>query len=63
MIKTKAAVLYEIGLPKPYSVSKPLKIEEVIIDEPGENELIVQVKECIFSFFGSFFRSCNYRKI
>ncbi|MEK9993219.1 MAG: zinc-dependent alcohol dehydrogenase family protein [Hydrogenophilales bacterium] len=44
MIKTKAAVLYEIGLPKPYSSSKPLKIEEVIIDEPGENELIVQVK-------------------
>ena len=44
MIKTKAAVLYEIGLPKPYGSSKPLKIEEVVIDEPGENELIIQVK-------------------
>ena len=44
MIKTKAAVLYEIGLPKPYSSSKPLKIEKVVINEPGENELIIQVK-------------------
>lgn len=42
-MKMKAAVLYEQGLPRPYASSKPLRIEEVDIDEPGEGEILVKV--------------------
>ena len=44
IIKSKAAVLYEIGLDKPYKKSKPLKIQEVDIYPPGPEEVLVQIK-------------------
>jgi alcohol dehydrogenase len=33
-----------MGLPQPYAQSKPMSIEEVELDKPGERELLVQVK-------------------
>ncbi|WP_211348397.1 zinc-dependent alcohol dehydrogenase family protein [Sphingobacterium yanglingense] len=45
MMKTKAAVLHQVGGHKrPYSDSKPLKIEEIELGKPGKEEVIVQVK-------------------
>lgn len=44
-MKTKAAVLHQIGgHSRPYTASKPLKIEEVTLREPGKEEVIVQIK-------------------
>lgn len=43
-MKTRAAVLYEMGLPSPYAESKPLKIETLELDEPKQNEVLVKVK-------------------
>ncbi len=43
-MKMKAAVIRQMGLPQPYATSKPLVIEEVDLDKPGERELLVQVK-------------------
>jgi Zn-dependent alcohol dehydrogenase len=43
-MKTKAAVLHQMQLERPYSVSKPLKIEEVELDPPGVNEVVVKIK-------------------
>ena len=31
-IKCKAAVLHDMGLPRPFSKSKPVKIEEIEVD-------------------------------
>ena len=42
-IKSKAAVLHKIGLPRPYSKSRPITIEEVELDPPGPNEVLVKV--------------------
>ena len=42
-MKTKAAVLRQMELPHPYAESRPLSIEEVDLDGPGENEVLVQV--------------------
>ena len=42
-IKSKAAVLYNSGLPRPYSKSKPIIIEEVELDEPEFGEVLVKV--------------------
>lgn len=42
-MKIKAAVLYEDGLPRPYADTKPLKIHEVDLQEPGEGEVLVKV--------------------
>jgi alcohol dehydrogenase len=44
MMKTTAAVLYEMGLPRPYAASQPLKIEELDLDGPGPGEVLVEVK-------------------
>ncbi|MBL1407183.1 zinc-dependent alcohol dehydrogenase family protein [Sphingobacterium faecale] len=45
MMKTKAAVLHQVGGHKrPYSDSKPLKIEEIEIGKPGKEEVVVQIK-------------------
>ena len=41
---TKAAVLHEMHLQRPYNKSNPLKIEEVELDSPGFNEVVVKVK-------------------
>ena len=43
-MKTRAAVLYEMGLPTPYAESKPLKIETLELDEPKQNEVLVKVR-------------------
>ena len=42
-MKMKAAVLYELGLPRPFAQSKPLQIEEVDLEGPGEGEILVKV--------------------
>lgn len=43
-MKTRAAVLHEIGLPAPYAQSRPLAIEEVELDPPGPGEVLVRVR-------------------
>lgn len=43
-MKTRAAVLHEVGLPAPYAKSQPLKIETLDVDPPGFNEVLVRVK-------------------
>ena len=42
-MKIRAAVLHEIGLPAPYAESRPLSIEEVELDPPGEGEVLVRI--------------------
>ena len=43
-MKTKAAILHKMYLERPYTTSKPLKIEEVALDPPGFNEVVVKIK-------------------
>ena len=43
-MRTRAAVLYEMGLPRPYAESQPLKVQEVELDPPGAGEVLVRVK-------------------
>lgn len=43
-MKVKAAVLHEMGLPRPYAKSKPLVIEELDLDGPGPGEVLVRIK-------------------
>ncbi len=42
-MKIRAAVLHEMGLPRPYGVSKPLKIETLDLDPPGDGEVLVKI--------------------
>ena len=42
-IKCKAAVLHDMGLPRPFSKSKPVKIEEIEVDPPGFGEVLIKV--------------------
>jgi len=42
-MKATASVLYEMGLPRPYSESQPLKVEELDLEGPGEGEVLVEV--------------------
>ncbi|MCG8546477.1 MAG: zinc-dependent alcohol dehydrogenase family protein [Alphaproteobacteria bacterium] len=42
-MRMKAAVLFEQGLPRPYTVSQPLKIVDVELDGPGEGEVLVEI--------------------
>ncbi len=42
-MKTRAAILRELGLPRPYADSKPLRIEEVDLAPPGEGEIMVRI--------------------
>ena len=42
-MKVKAAVLYEMGRPRPYAESAPVVIEEVELDPPGPGEALVRV--------------------
>src|SRR3954467_5774341 len=44
IMKTRAAVLHEIGLPRPYADSKPLHVEEVELAPPGRDELLIRIK-------------------
>ncbi len=43
-MKIKAAVLREMGKPRPYTKSKPLSIEEVELDKPQRREVLVKIK-------------------
>jgi alcohol dehydrogenase len=42
-MKIRAAVLHELGLPRPYTESKPLKIETLDLDPPSEGEVLVKI--------------------
>lgn len=43
-MKIQGAVLEEIGLPRPYSESKPLKVVDVELDEPGPDEVLIRIR-------------------
>ena len=43
-MKAKAAVLHQMKLSRPYPQSTPLVIEEVALDNPGSNEVVVKIK-------------------
>jgi alcohol dehydrogenase len=43
-MKMKAAVIRQMGLAQPYADSKPMSIEEVELDKPGQREVLVQIK-------------------
>jgi alcohol dehydrogenase len=43
-MKTRAAVLNEIALPRPYAQSRPLQIVEVELDPPGPREVLVRMR-------------------
>lgn len=43
-MKTRAAVLREMGAQRPYKASQPLKIEELELDAPGHGEILVRVR-------------------
>lgn len=42
-MKTRAAVLRQIGLPAPYADTRPLSIEEVELAPPGPGELLLRI--------------------
>lgn len=42
-MRTRAAVLYEMGQSRPYRVSRPLHLEDVELEEPGWGEALVEV--------------------
>lgn len=42
-MKIQAAVMYEQGLPQPYVETKPLVVEEIDLQGPGEGEVLVQI--------------------
>src|SRR3989440_913253 len=42
-MKIKAAVLNAMGAERPYANSKPLAIEEVELDPPGQGEVLVKI--------------------
>jgi alcohol dehydrogenase len=43
-MKTRAAVLREIGRPGPYAETRPLALEEIDLDPPGPGEVLVRVR-------------------
>jgi alcohol dehydrogenase len=43
-MKTRAAVLNEMSLPRPYAQSRPLHIVEVELDPPGPREVLVRMR-------------------
>lgn len=43
-MKTRAAVLREMGLPAPYAETEPLTIEELELQPPGPGELLVRIQ-------------------
>src|SRR5882762_7489473 len=42
-MKTKAAVLYEMGAPTPYAESRPLVIDQLELAGPGRGEVLVEI--------------------
>ena len=43
-MKIRAALLQEIALPRPYSASRPLSIEEIELQPPGAGEVLMSVR-------------------
>ena len=43
-MKTRAAVLQAIGRPQPYAKSRPLVVEELVLEPPGAGEVLVEIK-------------------
>jgi alcohol dehydrogenase len=43
-MKIRAAVLHEIAKPRPYADSRPLVVEELELDPPGDGEVLVEIK-------------------
>ncbi|MBV8602854.1 MAG: alcohol dehydrogenase catalytic domain-containing protein [Candidatus Eremiobacteraeota bacterium] len=43
-MKTRAAILSEFELPRPYATSRPLSIEEIELEEPSYGEVLVRVE-------------------
>ncbi len=43
-IKCKSAILHKIGAKKPYSESRPISIEDITLESPGDEEVLVKVK-------------------
>jgi alcohol dehydrogenase len=43
-MKTRAAVLHEMGLPRPYAQSLPLRITELELDPPGPGEVLLRMR-------------------
>ena len=43
-MKTRIALLREMGLPAPYQQSRPIHIEEAELDPPGFGEVLIKVK-------------------
>ena len=43
-MKTRAALLRQMHLPRPYTTSQPLEIAELDLDPPGDREVLIQVK-------------------
>ncbi|MDX2144537.1 MAG: zinc-dependent alcohol dehydrogenase family protein [Rhodospirillaceae bacterium] len=43
-MRIRAAVLHQMGAPTPYAGSKPLKIETLELDPPGEGEVLIKIK-------------------
>src|ERR1700737_2697096 len=42
-MKTRAAVLREVGRPRPYDTTVPLSIEELELAAPGPGEVLVEI--------------------
>ena len=42
-MKMTAAVLHQQGLPHPFTVSKPMRIEHVTLTPPGPGEVLIEV--------------------
>lgn len=42
-MKTKAAVLYEMGLAQPFAESLPLVVDEINLESPGKGEMLVEI--------------------
>ncbi len=43
-VKTRAAVLSSMGAPRPYARSRPLVIDQVTLDPPGRDEVLIAVR-------------------
>lgn len=43
-MKTRAAVLYEMGLARPYAESLPFVIDEITLAPPGPGEVLVEIR-------------------
>jgi alcohol dehydrogenase len=43
-MKTPAAVLQAIGRPQPYAESRPLVVEELVLEPPGAGEVLIEIK-------------------